>query len=48
LDAHAIHASVASEVRELLVLEASAHVATVDHDGARLARAAADFLSRFA
>ena len=33
---------------ELLVLEASGHVATVDYDGALLASAAADFLNRFA
>jgi carboxylesterase len=47
-DARAIHERVASAQRELLLLEASGHVATVDHDGARLARAAAEFLSRFA
>lgn len=47
-DAHAIHASVGSAERQLLVLEASGHVATVDYDGARLALAAAGFLSRFA
>jgi carboxylesterase len=47
-DARTILESVASAERELLVLEASAHVATVDHDGALLARAAAGFLSRFA
>jgi carboxylesterase len=47
-DAHAIHASVASAERELLLLETSGHVVTVDHDGLRLARATAEFLSRFA
>jgi carboxylesterase len=47
-DAHSIHAAVASAQRELLMLEASGHVATVDHDGPRLARAAAEFLNRFA
>jgi esterase/lipase len=39
---------VESSERQLLVLEASGHVATVDYDGARLARAAAEFLNRFA
>ncbi len=47
-DSRLIHARVGSAERRLLVLEASGHVATVDHDGALLARAAADFLNRFA
>lgn len=47
-DARSIHANVGSAERQLLVLEASAHVATVDYDGALLARAAAEFLNRFA
>jgi carboxylesterase len=47
-DARAIHAKVGSAERQLLVLEASAHVATVDYDGALLARSAAEFLNRFA
>ncbi|HEY8155951.1 MAG TPA: alpha/beta fold hydrolase [Myxococcota bacterium] len=47
-DARSIHASVGSAERQMLVLEASAHVATVDFDGALLARATAGFLSRFA
>jgi carboxylesterase len=47
-DARSIHASVGSAERQLLMLEASGHVATVDHDGALLARATAEFLSRFA
>jgi carboxylesterase len=47
-DARSIHAGVGSAERQLLMLEASGHVATVDHDGALLARAAAEFLSRFA
>ena len=47
-DARAIHASVGSVERRLLVLAASGHVATVDYDGALLASAAADFLNRFA
>jgi carboxylesterase len=47
-DAQSIHAGVGSDERQLLVLEASGHVATVDHDGELLARAAAEFLSRFA
>jgi carboxylesterase len=48
LDARTIHASVGSAERQLLVLEASGHVATVDYDGVQLARATAEFLSRFA
>ena len=47
-DAHFIHANVGSAERRLLLLEASGHVATVDHDGALLAGAAAEFLNRFA
>jgi carboxylesterase len=47
-DARTIHASVASSERRLLELEASAHVASVDYDGALLARASAEFLNRFA
>jgi len=47
-DARAILAGVASEERELLLLEDSAHVVTVDHGGPRLARAAADHLSGLA
>ncbi len=46
-DARAIYDAVASTDKELLVLDASAHVATVDHDGPRLAHAVADFLGRF-
>ena len=47
-DARTIHESVGSAERQLLVLEASGHVATVDYDGALLARSAAEFLNRFA
>jgi len=47
-DARTIHASVASSERQLLELEASGHVASVDYDGALLARASAEFLNRFA
>jgi esterase/lipase len=39
---------VTSTHRELLVLDNSGHVATVDYDASRLAHAVADFLSRFA
>jgi carboxylesterase len=47
-DAHWIHAGVGSAERKLLMLEASGHVATVDHDGPLLARAVVEFLNRFA
>jgi len=47
-DAHRIHAEVASEIRELLILEDSGHVVPVDRDADRLAAAATDFLRRFA
>jgi carboxylesterase len=47
-DARSIHASVASSERQLLELEASGHIASVDYDGALLARATAEFLNRFA
>jgi carboxylesterase len=47
-DADEIHGAVTSEHRELLVLDNSGHVATVDYDASRLAHAVADFLSRFA
>jgi carboxylesterase len=47
-DAREILARVASPEREHLVLEASGHVASVDHDGPRLAAAAAAFLGRHA
>lgn len=45
-DAREILAGVASERHELLILEGSAHNVAVDHDGPRLAEAAADFLLR--
>lgn len=45
-DAHRLHAAVASQDKELFMLPRSGHVATVDHDGPALARAAADFLHR--
>ena len=45
-DAERLHRSVGSQHRELLMLPRSGHVATVDYDGADLARAAADFLTR--
>ena len=45
-DAVRIHATVASREKELLFLERSGHVATVDHDGPSLALAAADFITR--
>ena len=45
-DAREILGSVASERRELLILEGSAHNVPVDHDGPRLAAAAAEFLLR--
>lgn len=47
-DAREILGRVASREREHLVLESSAHVATVDVDGPRLAAAAVSFLRRFA
>jgi carboxylesterase len=47
-DSKAILEGVGSKERELLLLESSAHVASVDHDGARLARAAVEFLARYA
>jgi carboxylesterase len=47
-DARSIHAGVGSAERKLLMLEASGHVATVDHDGPLLARTVAEFLNRFA
>jgi len=45
-DAERIRASVGSAERELVFLERSGHVATVDYDGPVLARAIADFLAR--
>ncbi len=45
-DAREILAAVASERRELLILEGSAHNVAVDHDGPQLAEATADFLLR--
>lgn len=45
-DAQAIAARVSSGERELLWLDRSGHVVPVDYDGARLAEAAADFLTR--
>ena len=45
-DAERIASSVSSRHCERLVLERSAHVVFVDYDGARLAEAVADFLSR--
>ena len=45
-DAGEIVASVASQEREQLLLASSAHVVPVDRDGAQLAAAAADFLTR--
>ena len=47
-DARTIEASVSSRVRELLILEDSAHIVPVDHDGARLAEAVSAFFDRFA
>jgi carboxylesterase len=47
-DARWLYAKVGSAERQLLLLEASGHVATVDYDGPLLARAAAEFLNRFA
>ena len=47
-DARFLYANVGSAERQLLMLEASGHVATVDYDGPLLARAAAEFLNRFA
>jgi carboxylesterase len=47
-NAREIYRRVTSRERELLILEDSAHVVPVDRDGPRLARAAADFLSRHA
>jgi carboxylesterase len=47
-DARAIYAGVGSEVRELVIFESSGHVVPVDFDGPTLARAAADFLARYA
>jgi carboxylesterase len=46
-DAQEILRSVSSEVSEWLPLEASGHVASVDHDGPRLASAVAEFLDRW-
>jgi carboxylesterase len=46
-DAREILGAVASQVAEWLPLEDSGHVATVDHDGPRLAKAVADFLDRW-
>jgi carboxylesterase len=47
-DARAILESVGSSEREILWLESSAHVATVDRDGPRLAAAVAAHCARFA
>lgn len=46
-DSRKIIAGVSSDVREQLVCELSGHVVPVDYDGARLAKQAAEFLSRF-
>ncbi|CAG0982913.1 Thermostable monoacylglycerol lipase [Myxococcaceae bacterium] len=46
-DARRIHAGVSSREREILELDASGHVVPVDHDGPRLAEAAAAFLAKF-
>jgi carboxylesterase len=43
-DAARIHAAVASRRKQLVYLESSGHVATVDYDGPALARIAADFI----
>ncbi len=43
-NARAIHDAVASEVRELVMYERSAHVVPVDHDGAELAERATRFV----
>jgi len=43
-DAQRLHGALASNPKELFMLERSGHVATVDYDGPVLARAAADFL----
>lgn len=45
-DARRLHAEVGSTDKELFLLERSGHVATVDHDGPALVRAAVDFLTR--
>lgn len=45
-DAERIHREVSSREKELYLLPRSGHVATVDHDGPALVRAAADFLGR--
>lgn len=45
-DAERIHGEVASGDKSLVYLERSGHVATVDYDGAELARQAADFIAR--
>ncbi len=45
-DALRLHTELASRDKELLFLERSGHVATVDYDGPVLARTAADFLGR--
>ena len=45
-DARAVFDGIRSEVKELLLLENSAHIVPVDHDGPMLARAGADFLAR--
>lgn len=44
-DAHRIHASVSSEVRELVLYPKSGHVVPVDHDGPELVRRVARFLA---
>jgi carboxylesterase len=43
-DAVRLHGALASNPKELFMLERSGHVATVDYDGPALARAAGDFL----
>lgn len=43
-NARVIHGGVASEVRELVMYDQSAHVVTVDHDGQALAERAAGFV----
>lgn len=45
-DAERVHRAISSTEKEIFLLERSGHVVTVDHDGAVLARAVADFLGR--
>ena len=46
-DSRRIVESVASEECELLILDESAHIVPVDHDGERLAEAAAEWVARY-